>query len=571
MYIFENLVLTYYESDKIIIREGNYANSIMFLIYGKALITKARSPAILRHKRFRHINNRQREFFKTDKIVEENVYENDDDQEKECMNDESKRKSSLHSAAKSSFFLDRQSFGEIASMRGAYKAQTIGEYNRLDAQEAGIIASGSYQEMSNALNEEEDFERNRERRLPKLSLYQRLSFISPSGNRKRAFDERTKAKAQDCEVNVNEGNSRTPRSTQRRKSDLSFTKMKDFFNNDPNEDLILGELNAGQFCGHVAMMNKGGKHNASVVSLQPCTFYSLTRHATYRILEEQPCVAIVLEHALGEAISDLKTESESQRWWANNRTFIKDVHMKHVKFKTGGNMPSSKKRNTLTGNLIPIKIPNRYKISKSLRRALNTVTRVVSSSVYPQRDTPSDIADAEARWDRVRRLIKKSKATAKLAASTRGSPQLNTGEKSEFKDGEPSTTSVLESKALIDSNQALPPPRRLNSSMFSEALRYDLGSALLDLVNATLTAPIDQLEAEEEALLPPSSFRRIKSLPNIGSDEEILPPSIHEGLKLANTVKVQPSIFCMRRRQSFPAADSEIAIWKKDKKYLHII
>ena len=107
--------------------------------------------------------------------------------------------------------------------------------------------------------------------------------------------------------------------------------------------------------------------------------------------------------------------------------------------------------------------------------------------------------------------------------------------------------------------------------MFSKALCYDLGNGLNDLVEATLNAPIEQLEAEEEALLPPTSRRRAVSLPILGSEEHTLPQSIREGIQLAGTIKAQPSIFTIRRRQSFPAPNGDMATWKKDKRHLHVI
>ena len=200
---------------------------------------------------------------------------------------------------------------------------------------------------------------------------------------------------------------------------------------------------------------------------------------------------------------------------------------------------------------------------------MNVMSKKFSSIVSPQIDNPVEVAVAEARWDRVRRLIKKAKATAMIAATTRRTSQDASSMNIDYEDGA-ITPSALESKSTIDLSR-VSPSKRLNPSLFSEVLRYDLGSGLQDLVDATLSAPVEELEARETALLPPTIVRRVHSQPVLGSGQDALPREIREGIQLANTVQAQPSTFQMRRRNSFPTSVQDMASWRKDKRYLHVI
>merc|ERR1712146_591946 len=179
---------------------------------------------------------------------------------------------------------------------------------------------------------------------------------------------------------------------------------------------------------------------------------------------------------------------------------------------------------------------------------------------------------AESRWDLVRKLIKKSKVGAKIAATTRKNSGLtaNGGCEGESNyEGEPSTPLALESKSTIDFSQ-VSPSKKADSTIFSEVLRHDLGSELHDLVHSIVDAPV-KLEKEEESSYSPSIRRRVSSDPKLDTEKVFLPPSIYEGVQLNGTAKTHPSIYHLRRRLSFPVSKPEMASWRKDKAHLHVI
>ena len=82
-----------------------------------------------------------------------------------------------------------------------------------------------------------------------------------------------------------------------------------------------------------------------------------------------------------------------------------------------------------------------------------------------------------------------------IAATTRRTSQDASSMNIDYEDGA-ITPSALESKSTIDLSH-VSPSKRLNLS-FSEVLRYDLGSGLQDLVDATLSAPVEELEARRQ-------------------------------------------------------------------------
>ena len=509
LYIFENLVLTYFEPNKIIIREGNYANSIMFLIYGKAVITKAINENVLNAKRFRHINNRQREFFNGDKISEKGPGD---------------RKNSRDSRTSSRMRRSMSFFSRSSKEKSTVHA----------AEEFGMVASGLDMEMSEAA--------------------------------------RGGGQVGDL---VGKG--------------VKFRKMKDFYTNDPKEDVHVGELAAGQFVGHIALMNKAGKHCASVVSSQSCTFYSLSRSATYRILEDQPCVGLVLEMALGEAISDLKMETGSKMWWEQKKIFLKSMHQKHIKFKANNNPKSTKHRSSF----IPASVQNRLKIPKI---------------VFPFGPKKSKIDEeeqiiAERRWDKVRTLIKRAWVTAQVSKNlgTTDSDGTRKSETAALIDGMdcvhrnegagptfnntalqnfPVASSSSGEKAdiarmTVEHAPTSAPVKGLkrHQSVFTEVLSFDLGEKLENMFKEILETPSDDLERNERmsesVVLKRSSLKRSATISSFHNEDHIS-SDIREGLLDILHPKVKPSTYKMRRRQTFPAP-VDFPTWKDDRKHLHVI
>ena len=418
LYIFDCMVMVYYEANRVILREGNFGISMLFLTHGKAKITKARSEEILQKNRQKHLNTKHLAFF------------------------------------------------------SGKKKYQIDEMNRVALQKKGsILRRGSLffkrvgRKGSKIAVEKDENERNEnEDEIVDAMQKAKENFESHIG------DELQKGVSSDTNMRDVEMANMMEKG-RKWAEDEPIYKYKLLPKPGKLEDEVeLGEISAGSFVGHVALMSKKARHDATITSLVPCTFYSLSRDAIYRIVNEQPSVALTLQVAMAKAIADVKQESGKRLIWEKRKRFLKNLHQMHINVKANkyGNAPEKPQSRPSLLHKLGVNL-----MSFSTTRRLNhkgSSLNVLSNL----KDTTKRVQKAEERWDSIRRLISTTRATSsssEIQDAIQKYKHMKHGHgvlTPQSSSGSSASHATMKSFSTTESHQATIPPNRVGGSINNE-------------------------------------------------------------------------------------------------------
>ena len=362
LYIFDLMVLMYYEAHRVILREGNYGGSIMFMISGKAKISKAASEKLLKRKRRHYYNERQKAFFSGQK------------------------RSQVERAMKEKKEAERKRRGSVVTrvhtyMSGKSSRNKVIAIDDDESNKDGSSEKGTHERRgSEAVNQ----------------FFQSGNYAPLASNDTKKIDKETLDERYKNPLDVIYDNKLLP---------IPKSKCGDRGRNGVlyvDDDIDCGEVHAGCFIGHVAMLSRDARHDATVTSVLPCTFYTLTREAIFRIMNEQPSVALILQIALAKAIFDERDEGGKTAIWEKRKKFLKGVHKSYVTIKGLKQRSRDKKKNENTSH--PTSSHG------ALKRFKMPAFKSGASSELRGKDIEKRTEIAENRWDKIRTLISNTKS-----------------------------------------------------------------------------------------------------------------------------------------------------------------
>lgn len=379
-YIFSLLEASYYDADQSIICQGDEATEIVFIVRGQAMVVQEKLP-IKKIPGF-VMNKKKKSEPKIAKGIiakmmmrasraKENVVKKTAEKErrkearkekkkaakekrkkvKEEQGDEGNASSSSSSSSSDESNSDSNSDSDSDSNGDEEdeRKSDSGDPAQMNwFQRLGSTLSMSLKRVSPGPNDDNDDNddngsdsdgndrskrKRKKRRKAKKKKERKQSPTSPSNNASKMDSASLAPKRGHW---VNEGEDST--GNDNGQTELRFERKRriNTSNLDKNYN-ILGVLNEGDFAGYQACLVKDAVHSASVVAIQPCSAYSLSKNAIKQLIAEHPSIGSILKSALARSIEQLQKELGKNHIIQGRGKFLKEMRnrfKKEVKSKT---------------------------------------------------------------------------------------------------------------------------------------------------------------------------------------------------------------------------------------------